>query len=49
MPYKDMKIRAEMSIAEKGDLVAIGDVFLEEMFVIHQVKLLIKKDKDGNM
>ena len=41
-----MKIRAEMNIIDKGNLVAAGDVFLEEQIVIHQVKLIATKNKD---
>ena len=40
-----MKIRAEMNVIDKGNLVASGDVFLNEQIVIHQVKLITMKDK----
>ena len=44
-----MKVRAEMNIIDKGNLVAAGDVFLEEKIVIHQVKLIATKNKEtGN-
>ena len=44
-----MKVRAEMNIIDKGNLVAAGDVFLEEKLVIHQVKLIATKNKEtGN-
>ena len=40
-----MKIRAEMNVIDKGNLVASGDVYLNEQIVIHQVKLITMKDK----
>ena len=40
-----MKIRAEMNLIDKGNLVAVGDVFLNEQIVIHQVMLITMKDK----
>lgn len=44
-----MKVRAEMNIINKGNLVAAGDVFLDEKIVIHQVKLITTKNKEiGN-
>ena len=49
MSHKDMSIRADMNIIDRNNLVAVGDVFLDEMFVIHQVKVVEKADKDGNM
>jgi len=41
-----VKVRAEMNIIDKGSLVAVGDVFLEEKIVIHQVKLIATKNKE---
>ena len=46
---KDMKVRAEMNIVDKGNIMASGDVFLNEMFVIHNVRIMKKMKEDGEM
>lgn len=42
-----MKIRAKMDLINKNGLVAVGDVYLDEVFVIHQVKMLSREREDG--
>lgn len=40
-----MKIEADMRIIDDKTLFAVGDVILDELFVIHQVKVLKMDDK----
>ena len=43
-----MKIDANMRVVNNDTLLAVGDIILDDKFVIHQVKVLNLKDADGN-
>ena len=47
MNNQEMSIRAEMTPVGKNNLVAVGSVYLNEMFVINNVKLINKTDENG--
>ena len=47
MNNQEMSIRAEMTPVRKNNLVAVGSVYLNEMFVINNVKLINKTDENG--
>ena len=47
MNKQEMSIRAEMTPVGKNNLVAVGSVYLNEMFVINNVKLINKTDENG--
>ena len=42
-----MKIRADMNVIGEDNLLAVGNVYLDELIVIHDVKVITKKDDDG--
>ena len=42
-----MKIRADMNVIGEEGLMAAGNVFLDELIVIHDVRVITKKDDEG--
>ena len=47
MKGQEITVRAEMTPVGKNNLMAVGSVYLDEMIVIHQVKLINKVEEDG--
>ena len=47
MAEREITIRADMTPVGKNNLVAVGNVYLDDVIVIHQVKLINKVEEDG--